>query len=426
MLTLNRSRIAIAVAAVALTGGLGIAQAAPLPEGTLLTIEPGISISNPSHGCNPGSCFSWDSYFPTITSFGVEGGSDAGAVEILTGHPTWYNIEGGTDGGFIVGKNQLSGGQENEPAGETTPTPGELTNAWSFFASWNTLFADNTQNVFSDTSNDGTTRLNDYNIARAGEIIAMGGGTVHDYIITLDDSGNGTYSLIYSRFISEGVFAGLTFATIIRGNVITPTDSPPVVSDLNLAVVTGQSINWTPNFIDYPGDRHTCSITTNGQLGNATVSADCASGTYTAADGVEGVDSFSYTVTDQDGLSGTANGIVDVAMSQSTICKLNFPTKRVVTDGGGQGSVVNSTLETRFTGHIMTASGLTSGGKNTVKICPGTTVDYWARGSGTELCRINGVAANYFGTLAIGDKLICTNKPDGSDTDRFSVKDGGF
>ena len=302
----KQSILAIAVSAT-LTYGMDT-QAAPLPEGTLLTIEMGDGVL--SSICNVGSCFTME----TATTFLF-----------------WANYEGGIDGGFVVGKNQASGGQENEPINATTDTPGDLTNAWSFFNNWGTFFADNAQNVFSDTSNDGTTVINDLNWAWNGATAPLGGGTVNDYTVTLDQSGNGTWSLDYSQVVPEGDFAGAHFRTVIRGGVI----APPA-------------------------------------------------------------------------------------------CKLNFPIKQVTTTGGGQGQSVNATVQTTFTGYITTEAGLTSGGKNAVKICSGTTVDYETISSvGTATCRINGVAVANTGSVSIGDKLICTNKPDGSDTDRFSIKRGG-
>lgn len=106
-----------------------------------------------------------------------------------------------------------------------------------------------------------------------------------------------------------------------------------------------------------------------------------------------------------------------------TACELDNPVTQVTTIGGGQSPSVNGTLTTTFVGHIMAESGLTSGGRNSVKICPDTGVDYDVMSSVSEAhCTVNGEPGT--GTLSIGDKLICTNKPDGSDVDRFAVKSG--
>lgn len=72
------------------------AAAAPLPAGTVLTIDPGINNAT-SNACYTGSCFkvSYPSY----------------------GYVFHYNAAPGTDGGFVIGKNQTRG---------VSPEPGEL------------------------------------------------------------------------------------------------------------------------------------------------------------------------------------------------------------------------------------------------------------------------------------------------------------
>ena len=69
---------------VLVAGISSAAQAAPLPDGTLLTIEPGTqsSIYGP---CTSGSCFEFDY-----------------TLQLLI-YP--YSIAPGTDGGIIIGKN---------------------------------------------------------------------------------------------------------------------------------------------------------------------------------------------------------------------------------------------------------------------------------------------------------------------------------
>lgn len=71
-------------------------QAAPLPNGTLLTIDPGINDAT-SPRCYTGSCFS--------------------LAIALTNNYHYYNLAPGTDGGIVVGKNQAPG---------ISPAPGEL------------------------------------------------------------------------------------------------------------------------------------------------------------------------------------------------------------------------------------------------------------------------------------------------------------
>jgi len=73
------------------------AQAAPLPAGTVLTIDPGVSNAT-SPACYTGSCF------------------DVYVVNTI-GNIHYYNFVAGSDGGIVVGKNQAAG---------VSPAAGEL------------------------------------------------------------------------------------------------------------------------------------------------------------------------------------------------------------------------------------------------------------------------------------------------------------
>lgn len=71
-------------------------QAAPLPAGTVLTIDQGIN-NTTTNACYTGSCFT-----VAIPSYG---------------YVYHYNLSPGTDGGIVIGKNQTQG---------VSPAPGEL------------------------------------------------------------------------------------------------------------------------------------------------------------------------------------------------------------------------------------------------------------------------------------------------------------
>jgi uncharacterized repeat protein (TIGR01451 family) len=73
------------------------AQAAPLPAGTVLTIDPGVS-SATSPACITGSCWRY-------------------SIPVQPGSAYFYNFVPGTDGGIVIGKNQVAG---------ISPAPGEL------------------------------------------------------------------------------------------------------------------------------------------------------------------------------------------------------------------------------------------------------------------------------------------------------------
>ena len=113
----------------------------------------------PNVSCTSGSCF---------------------AMEVAPGFVVWTDFGPGTDGGFIVGKAQKSGGQDTGPSA-TTNTPGELTSAWVFFGNYGTFstWPGGENNWFSNASCSlgscvGKTELKVFNVAWNGGIIPMG------------------------------------------------------------------------------------------------------------------------------------------------------------------------------------------------------------------------------------------------------------
>lgn len=103
------------------------------------------------------------------------------------------------------------------------------------------------------------------------------------------------------------------------------------------------------------------------------------------------------------------------------------PVKTVVSVGGGQRASVNETLTATFRGHITTTVGLTSHGRNVVKICPGTTVEYAINSTiGEDFRTIPDCGDRYrLGSMAVGETISCNNKNlGGGDTDTFTVKEG--
>jgi hypothetical protein len=108
-------------------------------------------------------------------------------------------------------------------------------------------------------------------------------------------------------------------------------------------------------------------------------------------------------------------------------CVDDHPVQTVETLGGGQRASINGTLNATFKGHIMTTVGLSSHGRNIVKICQGTTVDYAIKstvGEGSRASPNCDGRLNY-GALAVGEKISCNNKNlGGRDTDMFTVKAG--
>ncbi|MCW8901728.1 MAG: hypothetical protein OQK95_13770, partial [Gammaproteobacteria bacterium] len=137
------------------------------------------------------------------------------------------------------------------------------------------------------------------------------------------------------------------------------------------------------------------------------------------------IEFISDTFSNRYGLDTIVTVELEPGVISPTACEQTYPVTNVTTVGGGQSAVVNEQIQVMFSGHLMTQTGLTGGGKNAVTICPGSRVDYTVIPSDTAAsCTINGVPAPLTGKLLEGYQLICNNKPVGSDTDRFTVKAG--
>lgn len=103
-------------------------------------------------------------------------------------------------------------------------------------------------------------------------------------------------------------------------------------------------------------------------------------------------------------------------------CSVAYAFNSVSTDGGGQSDAINESLRLTFQGPVATNTGLTNRGRNRVQICLNSQVTFEAESDiGSASCELNGVLIGDSGTVSSGDTLICTNKPDGKDTDRFII-----
>mgnify|MGYP001568668017 FL=1 len=125
---------------------------------------------------------------------------------------------------------------------------------------------------------------------------------------------------------------------------------------------------------------------------------------------------FTLTATDTAGLTGTDSAVVTVSPSIPLPCKDVTPVSTFTAIGGGQSSTVNATLSITFTGQIVSHT------NNSVKMCNGTVGTYESTSTaGVAICNLDGTASASTGSFAAGSKLICTNKPTGSDTDRWRI-----
>lgn len=223
-------KLFLVVCVATLAAGTLTANAAPLANGTILKIDPGVG-SGFNTPCITGSCYS---------------------QELSPGFLIWTDILPGTDGGFIVGKSQASGGQEIDAS---STADGELTAAspmgMALIIGTGTLYTlpdGGSVNVFDDASCTklaciGKTALQTLNMAVNGTSVPMGsalgctgpGGIncspdqkagifVNSYNIDLVGK---TWSMDYAQAVPSGPVSGVRFTVIFRGTVA-PSNCPIV------------------------------------------------------------------------------------------------------------------------------------------------------------------------------------------------------
>lgn len=200
------------------------ATATPLPAGTQLTItkDPGGSrVGTIVESCPTGSCFGMYLFGSTFA---------------------WVPIPPGTDGGIIIGKGQLSGGQE---VNGLSTNDGELTGVWYYGNNPGTFFTapSDAGNKFDDASCTGAgcidkTVLYVWNTAWGGSTILMGSASgcnpavkpactadqaagilVKSWTIDSALSSPRNYELKYNQVVPT-VFPNYPYELILRGTVI--------------------------------------------------------------------------------------------------------------------------------------------------------------------------------------------------------------
>jgi hypothetical protein len=213
---MNKKTLSLLCGAVLTAAFAPSSMAAPLPAGTKLLLDQGVG-SAPNLQCATGSCFS---------------------MEVAPGFKVWTDFGAGTDGGFVVGKDQISGGQELAPSSVNT-TPGQITNAWLFFSNYGTFYTspEGGSNIFDDTSCAGAactgkTVLNAFNVAWNGGSIPMGSAAgctlqsctadqtagifISNYQIDMTTK---KWSLDYSQVVPTGSYMGVKFGAHMSGTV---------------------------------------------------------------------------------------------------------------------------------------------------------------------------------------------------------------
>lgn len=398
---------------VAVFAAAPLAHSAPLSNGTLLTIQPG------KVGYPEGTCFG--SY-----------------VRYLNNAILCYPIGPGTDGGLVVGKNQKSGGQEQAPS-RSNDRPGEMTSAFYVPQVYNTLSTaptvgaqggvattDASLNRFDDISCVGaaclgTVEINTMHLAVDGQVYAK--GCASQACTNTGGSGVKTWTVAADRtYVLNALFGDPEVGQMqvyLVGAIVPPGNALPVASPVNVNTTPGVAVNWTPIVSDANGDPLTCALVRLPNYGTLTLAADCSGGTYTPPNPLfTGLECGQYQAFDGKNVSTSADICTRISAVVASTCETKYPQKQVVLNGDGF-AASNKTLQLSFIGNIINTS------STTVTACKSGPLSYTAISSvGMATCKVNGVAKTASGSLVPGDALVCTNKPSGSDTDKFTIYGG--
>jgi hypothetical protein len=438
------------VASIAAAAATAIA--APLPNGTLLSIN---ATTDPAGvvPCTNGSCF---------------------GMFLVPGLYYWTPIHPGTDGGIIIGKAQKSGGQEIDALSQAN---GEITAAWNYGANWGTFFTapDASRNIFDDASCTGagcgsntTPRVTDlavWNTAWNQMVIPAGrilpgcetGGYIPEYCYssqnpsgiyvktwTIDPPGSNprNYRLTYNTTLSSG-FPNFPFELILSGTVSGGEGcsfGSVAVTPSSLTGISGVPIPFMISAID-PYGTTTCRVGTPPANGVVKLNA-CTSGTYTADGGFVGTDSF--TLIANDGLCDNTPKLVNVAITVPStspsptatptpppVTPTATPTPTIIVDGCPMIYPVSQTTLMGKQGHLsMTVTGnIVSVNANSkeIKICPYTTVMYEASTNtpgANVVCRVKSNSTKGKGLVRVNDHIKCNDKPSGNDKIHVKIKSG--
>lgn len=389
------------------------AHSAPLSDGTLLTINQG-GIGYPEGTCT-------GSY-----------------LRFLNNAILCYPIGPGTDGGLVVGKSQRSGGQEQAPSGNNA-RPGEMSSAFWVPAAYESLATapmigaqggvattDASLNRFDDVSCAGAAclgkvEINTMHLAANGQVYP--GGCAAKDCSSTGGSGVKTWSVSADRtYVLDIVYGDPAVGQTqvhLEGSIVPAGNTPPVASPVTVNTTPGVAVNWTPVVSDANGDALTCALVRLPYYGKLTLAADCSGGTYTPPNPLfTGQECGAYQASDGKNVSLRAEICARISTTVANTCESKYPQKQVALNGDGFGAA-NKTLQVSFIGNIIKAT------STSVTACKSAPLSYTAISTvGTATCKVNGVAKLASGILAPGDTLVCTNKPAGSDTDKFTVYGG--
>jgi hypothetical protein len=113
------------------------------------------------------------------------------------------------------------------------------------------------------------------------------------------------------------------------------------------------------------------------------------------------------------------------APGPATACELAHPISQVATERVGHNVPTNRTLTVTFIGPIANADKLKPGGKQKLKVCEGTRLEYRAESTvGSVSCTLDKKPMPPQGAIKVDagmQRLVCMNKPEGSDVDQFQI-----
>jgi len=245
-------------------------QAAPLPKGTLLSIRQG-QVSYPEGTCN-------GSYLRFVH-------------DVLNCFP----IGPGRDGGLVVGKNQKSGGQEQNASGYRAQD-GELSSAFmrQGYATLATApmqgelggnaTTDASLNRFDDVSCSGAACLGKVEINtlhQAYKGYAIPGGCAAADCAGSAGSGVKTWVVNPDRTYRLDATWGQVLLHL-EGTIVLPGNTAPVAYAVNVSTLAGEVVHWKPRVTDADGDKLSCELLPQrgGFYGSMTLAPDCSSGVY--------------------------------------------------------------------------------------------------------------------------------------------------
>jgi hypothetical protein len=233
--------------------------AEPLKAGTLLTIKQGF-VGYPEGTCS-------GSY-----------------LRYLNDAITCYPFGPGTDGGWVVGKSQQSGGQELDASAQCNQD-GELTNAFTRMGYATLMTAPEGEvNRFDDTACSAEACLGKVEIqalhqAYKGQVLpggcavadcsATGGSGVRSWVVKADRS-----------YILDAVWGNTQVH--LEGVIVLPGQPLPVATALQLRAAPGEIVQWKPQ-ISYRGEEKLrCAMVANQApiYGRFTLQEDCSVGVY--------------------------------------------------------------------------------------------------------------------------------------------------